>query len=47
VDLPIVRKVGIAQLESALPPDTIRVSPEQRVHQLRERSWAMLSLYGH
>lgn len=39
--IPTVRRVKLAELDGALPADTVRVTPEQRQQILRNRAWAM------
>jgi hypothetical protein len=47
VDPPRVTKVRFSDIRSHLPLDTPYVSPTERAQQLRDRSWAVLSLYGY
>jgi hypothetical protein len=47
VGLPSVRKVRFDEIRQNLPADTPAVAPAERARQLRDRSWAMLALYGY
>jgi hypothetical protein len=47
VDLPRVIGVPVDRIRDHLPSDTPHVSPEQRTQQLRDRSWAVLAMYGY
>jgi hypothetical protein len=47
VDLPRVTKVRFDQIRERVPRDTPRVTADQRRGELRDRSWAVLSMYGY
>ncbi len=44
---PRVMKVAAADVRRHLPPDTPRVTADERTAQLKARSWAALGLYGY
>jgi hypothetical protein len=47
VDLPRVTKVSFQDIRTSLPADTPHVSTAERARQLRDRSWAVLAMYGY